>query len=134
MFNKIFVYLTLIVLLMGICLVENTTKVEAYENTNFKEEMISKNQVKAPEIIFLPKIKYPKKAFKRKEEGTVWLQVMVNCKGKVEKVTVKTSSGSEILDKAAMKAYYKARFIPAKDEKGKAIISYILLPVTFRIR
>lgn len=61
---------------------------------------------------------YPKDALKRAEHGNVFLHVNVSDSGQVLDVSVRQSSGSSDLDRAALEAIRAARFSPAlKDQK-----------------
>jgi TonB family protein len=51
---------------------------------------------------------YPRLARERGIEGIVWLRVKLASSGTVEKIEIAESSGSEILDKAAIETVYRA--------------------------
>ncbi len=57
--------------------------------------------------------KYPRIARKMGIEGTVVLQIIVDKTGNPRSVELQQSSGSEILDEAAVRAGKKCKFIPA---------------------
>jgi periplasmic protein TonB len=76
---------------------------------------------------------YPALARRRGEEGRVLLAVRVSTEGKAEKVTVSQSSGSELLDHAALTAVQAWRFIPAK-RGDAAIVAEVIVPVVFQLR
>ena len=60
------------------------------------------------------------------------LRVLVSTKGDAERVQLESSSGSDRLDKSAIEAVKKWRFIPAK-RSNQAISAYVLVPVKFSL-
>ncbi|MBU0984975.1 MAG: energy transducer TonB, partial [candidate division Zixibacteria bacterium] len=56
---------------------------------------------------------YPSLAQNAGIEGTVWIKVLVDTKGKVVRAAVHKSSGNHEIDEAALKASRKSRFNPA---------------------
>jgi len=76
---------------------------------------------------------YPGLARKRSQEGTVILQVLVNEKGRVDDLEIKTSSSYRLLDRAAVSAVRKWNFEPGRrgDEK---IPMWVRVPVTFKLK
>lgn len=76
---------------------------------------------------------YPRTALRLKQEGTVILKLLVRADGSVEQVTVKTSSGYARLDKAAVKAVKRWRYLPAS-QGGQAIDFWYEQPVVFSMR
>jgi len=77
---------------------------------------------------------YPSTARRNEVEGTTRVRLLVSADGSVESVGVSQSSGSDLLDSAAVEAANQWGFTPAKDERGKAVRCYVSLPVTFRLR
>jgi len=73
---------------------------------------------------------YPRRAQRMRWHGAVMLLVQVDPQGKPLAVTVRTSSGYEILDNAAIKAVKRWRFHPAK-RNGVAEAGQILVPIRF---
>ena len=61
-----------------------------------------------------PKPAYPSFSKRLGEQGKVILRVFVAADGKPEKVELKSSSGFERLDKAAITAVWQWRFVPGK--------------------
>lgn len=76
---------------------------------------------------------YPRTALRLKEEGTVILNLLVRADGSVAEVKVKTSSGYERLDKAAVKAVKRWRYLPAA-QGGQTIDYWYEQPVVFSLR
>lgn len=58
---------------------------------------------------------YPAEAVKNKIEGRVQLKFLINKRGDVNKVEIEKTSGSEILDSAAIDYINKLKFTPAKE-------------------
>jgi len=74
---------------------------------------------------------YPKMAITRGIEGTVMLRIHVDANGKPMEVSIETSSGSRILDEAALK-FVKAHwsFVPAQSN-GQAVDAWGLVPIQY---
>lgn len=67
------------------------------------------------------------------EQGKVVLRVLVSAVGDPAKVEVRTSSGSEVLDEAALDAVKHWRFVPAR--KGEQPVeAWVLVPITFTLQ
>jgi protein TonB len=79
-----------------------------------------------------PPPRYPLLARQRKVEGRVVMHVLVNARGGVETVSIARSSGSRLLDDAAVDAVKRWRFIPAR-KAGFAVASAVEVPVLFRL-
>ncbi len=75
---------------------------------------------------------YPKMARRHGLEGTVVLRLLVAETGNVGDVVVDAPSGCIDLDKAAIEAVRKWRFIPAT-RGGVAVAVWVRQPVTFRL-
>lgn len=73
---------------------------------------------------------YPAAAKKGRLGGQVLLLVLVDEKGRPASVSLRHSSGSTILDEAAIAAVARWRFEPAK-QKGKSVSSRVEVPVRF---
>ncbi len=71
-----------------------------------KEVIIYKPQLAAPPI----PPKYPNIARRKKQQGTVWLDISLDKKGKQQELYVYKSSGVPILDKAAITAVKQWQF------------------------
>lgn len=70
---------------------------------------------------------YPFIARKKKLEGTVVAEFMININGFPERIIIKKSSGYEILDDAAMNIIKKAAPLPKTDRN-------IEVPITFSLK
>ena len=76
---------------------------------------------------------YPQQSKRLKEEGTVQLLVLVSEHGDPQSVQVRTSSGFDRLDEAALLAVRQWRFVPAK-RGNVAIAAQVIVPINFRHR
>ena len=86
----------------------------------------------APTPISMPSPRYPDRAMRRRETGTVRLQVEVGVDGEPTSVSIASSSQSRDLDRAAMDAVRKWRFRPAQRD-GQAVAGTIIVPVEFKL-
>ncbi len=85
-----------------------------------------------PSYGFTPRPGYPAVAIRRGYEGNVLLNVHVLPNGEAEEVTVFKSSGHKVLDKAALSAVKRWKFVPA--QRGfKAVSSWVKVPIEFRL-
>lgn len=76
---------------------------------------------------------YPGMAIRRHLEGTVVLMILVGADGIPQEVTIEKSSGSTLLDEAAMK-FVKARWrFAAAQSGGTAISAYARVPIKFSL-
>lgn len=85
-----------------------------------------------PVAVRNPRPDYPSAARASGVEGTVMLLVTVSRTGSALRVTIERSSGSELLDRAAVRAVERWRFTPAR-RGGAAIEADVRVPVTFRL-
>lgn len=76
---------------------------------------------------------YPKRALKLRQEGVVWLRVLVDEQGEQEELKVHRPSQYALLNQAAMKAVKKWEFEPTK-RFGRAIKSWVEIPIEFAIQ
>jgi protein TonB len=80
----------------------------------------------------VPAPSYPRQALRQRIEGVVLVQLVIDDKGRVETTRVLKSSGSDLLDKAALKAVSGASCTPHV-ENGQAISVRAAQPVSFRV-
>jgi protein TonB len=66
---------------------------------------------------------YPLAARRRREEGTVRLDLLVEADGTVSQVRLRQSSGSAVLDRSVMQTVRHWRFVPARQD-GQAIAAW----------
>lgn len=76
---------------------------------------------------------YPQSARRRGYEGLVVLSVTVGTDGRAREITVKGSSGYELLDRAALDAVRRWRFDPAT-RRGVPFVMTVDVPVRFELR
>ncbi|UHQ18859.1 energy transducer TonB [Lysobacter sp. KIS68-7] len=86
----------------------------------------------APTPLSSPAPRYPDRSMRRRETGTVRLQVEVGVDGEPTSVTIASSSNSRDLDRAAMDAVRKWRFRPALRE-GQPVVGTIIVPIEFKL-
>lgn len=80
-----------------------------------------------------PRPAYPMLSRRLREEGQVMLRVLVSADGQASRVELRTSSGSERLDRAAQEAVARWRFVPAR--RGEvAVESWVLVPIVFKLQ
>ncbi|MGE5522248.1 MAG: TonB family protein [Rhodospirillaceae bacterium] len=80
-----------------------------------------------------PAPRYPPLARRMGQQGKVVLRVLVNAGGSASQVEVRTSSGSDVLDEAALEAVKRWRFVPAK-RGDQPISAWVLVPITFTLQ
>jgi len=79
-----------------------------------------------------PAPQYPGLALRRGIQGTVELQILVTPEGRTGEVKVVHSSGSSILDNAAVQTVKGWKFIPAK-RGNTPIAGYALQNIAFNL-
>ena len=75
---------------------------------------------------------YPTMSRRQHEEGRVLLRVLVAADGRAESVEIATSSGFERLDRAALDAVRRWRFVPAR-RGGDAVAATVNVPIAFAL-
>ena len=80
-----------------------------------------------------PRPGYPALSRRLREEGQVTLRVLVSPDGQPAQVELRSSSGSERLDRAARDAVARWRFVPAR-RGDTAIESWVLVPIVFKLQ
>ena len=76
---------------------------------------------------------YPMLSRKRKEQGTVWMLLLVSKDGLVTELKLKKTSGFDRLDQAALQAVKKWKFQPAL-KQGQPIDYWYELPLKFSLQ
>lgn len=79
-----------------------------------------------------PAPEYPSAAKRRGIEGTVVLGVQVTASGRAAHITIHKTSGSELLDFAALEAVSKWEFVPAR-AGSQNVDSNVRVPITFSL-
>ncbi|MBI2430346.1 MAG: TonB family protein, partial [Ignavibacteriales bacterium] len=74
---------------------------------------------------------YPKEAREKGIEGVVYVKMLVNEKGVVEKAVVEQSD-AEVFNKSSIDAAMKWRFKPAL-QKGTPVSTWVVLPFKFKL-
>ncbi|MCL6270302.1 energy transducer TonB [Sansalvadorimonas sp. 2012CJ34-2] len=77
-------------------------------------------------------LRYPFRARRMGQEGIVILDVKLDTRGSIVSMTVEKTSGYKILDKAALTAVRRWRFLPLM-ENGQAMRSQVRIPVRFKL-
>ena len=76
---------------------------------------------------------YPPLARRVGEQGKVMLRVLVNAKGTADTVELRSSSGSNRLDEAALESVKHWRFVPAR-QGDQPVPAWVLIPITFSLK
>ena len=76
---------------------------------------------------------YPALSRRMGEEGRVLLRVFVEASGLPSKVELRTSSGSERLDQAALEAVKRWKFVPAR-QGDRAVPASVVVPIAFNLK
>ena len=76
---------------------------------------------------------YPPLSRRLREEGKVVLRVFVEPSGAAGTVEMRTSSGFERLDKSAITAVSRWKFVPAK-QGAEAVGAWVLVPIIFSLK
>jgi protein TonB len=79
-----------------------------------------------------PKPKYPESARREGREGRVLLRVLVDNQGRSKHVEINSSSGSDVLDRAAAETIGRWRFDPAR-YGDQPVESWLRIPIEFRL-
>jgi TonB family protein len=79
-----------------------------------------------------PAPSYPSSAKRRGIQGKVLINVVVKTDGTASSVVIAHSSGSDVLDEAALDAVKQWRFVPAK-RRGESVQANVVVPVEFKI-
>lgn len=77
-----------------------------------------------------PAPRYPTRALRRGDSGTVRVRVEVGPDGRPSQVSVAQPSGSRDLDRAAVDAVRRWRFHPAR-RNGEAVSGTVIVPISF---
>jgi protein TonB len=80
-----------------------------------------------------PKPRYPMGPYREGIQGTVWLRVQVLEDGSVGTVELAKTSGNDELDESALSTVKKWHFTPAV-QGGSAVVQYVRVPITFKLR
>lgn len=84
------------------------------------------------EYLQAPQPDYPPIAKRMGEQGKAVVRVLVNDRGRPERVELQRSSGSARLDEAARQAVLRAVFKPFMED-GKAVPAWAVVPIRFQL-
>lgn len=84
------------------------------------------------ERTYAPQPVYPERAIRLGQQGEVLVLIEVRADGSVGAVTIHTSSGHRLLDRAALAAARECRFRPAM-RGGRDVASTVLVPFEFHL-
>lgn len=76
---------------------------------------------------------YPGLSRRLREEGRVVLRVLVEAGGLPARLEVRSSSGYERLDRAALDAVGRWKFVPAR-QGPEAVAAWVLVPIAFSLK
>ena len=82
-------------------------------------------------------IKYPKKAYKKNIEGTVYIDFLITKDGTMGGFFIKSKSTSNSLLKAEALRVIKTvpkKWIPAMNENNVAVVSSMVIPISFKLK
>ncbi|MCB1099124.1 MAG: energy transducer TonB [Verrucomicrobiae bacterium] len=85
-----------------------------------------------PRIVFQPEPKYPEYLRKKGIVGEVWVQFIVDEKGKVRRPYV-TKSTNDAFNRAAIESIAESEFEPGL-KSGMAVKTHVLQPIKFSLR
>lgn len=87
-----------------------------------------------PQLLHKVEPSYPEEARRQRLEGRVVIRLEVLINGLSGIITIRQSSGQQLLDDAAIEAVRQWRFIPAKDARGTPVLSVTTVPIAFRLK
>jgi protein TonB len=93
---------------------------------------IQPKTISSVEYLQPPQPEYPSMSRRMGEQGKVMLRILVNEKGRAERIDIQHSSGFARLDEAARAAAARALFKPYIED-GKAMPIYVVVPIGFQL-
>lgn len=83
---------------------------------------------------FLTDDDYPEEAIRNEEQGTVAIRLEIRATGAINSCSVTESSGSKLLDETTCRIMSeRARFIPARDGRGRAVADSFTSRIVWRL-
>lgn len=79
-----------------------------------------------------PSPAYPPLSRRMREQGVVYLRVLVSAEGVPDQVELKKSSGSVRLDESALCTVKKWRFVPAR-RGSETVAAWVVVPIAFSL-
>lgn len=113
--------------------VQKVAKLETKSGAKKSADMVVTKPVFDADYLNNPPPVYPNSAKRKRQQGSVLLMVVVSEDGAAREVKLHSSSGSEILDNAAISAVSKWKFVPAKRE-GEFVTASVIVPIDFELR
>ncbi len=97
--------------------------------------------VQAPRVVSASEVRYrvkpnpiyPKRAQRYREQGNVLVRVLINEDGTASNIVLDQSSGSALLDQAAVEAVQRARFYPYLED-GTPLAVWVRIPISFTLK
>jgi len=130
---KFFSKLLLVILLFALCFFAFYKPVYASDD---EKDLPSVNDFVPvevlPEMIFEQKPVYPEKAIKAGIEGIVWIRSLIDKDGSVVESIIGKSSGSELLNKSALKSAKECKFKPALQNENP-VATWVTYKVDFNL-
>lgn len=80
-----------------------------------------------------PAPEYPQASRRAKEEGTVYVRVLVNTNGLPEEVVLSKTSGAERLDRVALDVIKRWKFVPAR-QGPLTVTAWVTVPMKFSLK
>lgn len=84
------------------------------------------------QFVHKAELNYPEDMYRLGKEAVVKVDVLIDSRGRVRKVTINQSAG-ESFDQAAIDAINRSSFTPAR-KKGKPVAMVLRLPIKFSLR
>ncbi|MES2568896.1 MAG: energy transducer TonB [Verrucomicrobiota bacterium] len=91
------------------------------------------NAVTPPQLLKRGPITYPLLAKMAKQQGVTHLQLTIGKSGKIRNIKLAKSSGSILLDSAAVDSASTWTFKPARRRDGTAVMTTITCPIRFEL-
>lgn len=86
-----------------------------------------------PQIVKFELPKYSQLAANNNIQGTTLVKITVNEHGQITHFGMQKSSGSSLLDAAALESIPSWKLKPALDQNGKPVAAEMVVPFVFRI-
>ncbi len=104
------------------------------ENKEVETKEIEKNYLIYIRRIIKNNIKYPRRARRLKKQGIIYVSITINKDGIITKINIEKSSGSKILDKAAIKTIKNIKRFKKIPNELKRISWNIKIPMVYRLK
>src|SRR5690606_185672 len=78
--------------------------------------------------------RYPRAARRKQQEGTSWIDFVIDRRGRVRSVRLERSSGVDVLDREALALPERAQLLPRPPESVEGERIRLLVPIEFFIR